>query len=636
MSSSPASVTTASVVSGAVASSPYFSSDRAAKYGWGLPRLVLVCLIAFELAPRASSAISPASQAALGLLPYLRSGRWIGHLYIGSIGAAVNVQIRSFTFNLCMLIGAAALIVFDLRLDYAILIYMLKTFSGDFIAGKLDTLEWRLVLLFTGLVAVAAWQLEAANAPVAFQPYTRILPVLATVQLICELGDAHLEHWLFFRHRYSFEVLSLLVLFGLQLTPQELPPVQHDLVICLGYRASNLAIILARSGELMEASRRLAFHLLGLLSGTRIHVVSDITVAMAVLRGSSIKGHALERLIASPAWAPVLSLESIDGPLHALMIADFHKLLAALPPASTFADVAKRRVDALLVHASATGTPIDAEAIARLTVLSFCRYLFGKGAGGAERDSCVAKGADGEAIEAALVQRLVDGSWEWRMEIAVRGRASAEVKAAAVEALLTLLRDSELWSLHEEKWALPRYYSLLMQPFLLSPAINMGDIAVAMHANPSLSPEDAIRRNHPFPILERFVGPAGTRLKDGSLAVHPNTQVIMFTPDFASSKEKWPIFGAGPRACQGASFAQPFIQLMHSKLLPYPGFQPAAGHRFSGRNNDDQWGLGELRYYVGTVAGALLTSEATRNHALLLADEAAKAEMASSAATGKE
>ena len=132
-------------------------SDRAAKYGWGLPRLVLVCLIAFELAPRASSAISPASQAALSLLPYLQSGRWIGHLYIGSIGAAVNVQIRSFTFNLCMLIGAAALIVFDMRLDYAILIYMLKTFSGDFIAGKLDTLEWRLVLLFTGLVAVAAW-----------------------------------------------------------------------------------------------------------------------------------------------------------------------------------------------------------------------------------------------------------------------------------------------------------------------------------------------------------------------------------------------------------------------------------------------------------------------------------------------
>ena len=230
-------------------SSPYFSSDRAAKYGWGLPRLALVCLIAFELAPRASIAVSSPSQAAaLGFLPYLRSGRWIGHLYIGSIGAAVNVQIRSVAFNLCMLGGAAALILYDMRLDYAILIYMLKTFSGDFIAGKLDTFEWRLVLLFTGIVAVAAWHLEAANAPLAFQPYTRILPALATVQLICELGDAHLENWSFFRHRYSFEMLSLLVLFGLHLTPEEFLPIQHDLVICLGYGASNLAIILGRSG----------------------------------------------------------------------------------------------------------------------------------------------------------------------------------------------------------------------------------------------------------------------------------------------------------------------------------------------------------------------------------------------------
>jgi len=501
----------------ALMSSPYFSSDRAAKYGWGLPRLALVCLIAFELAPRASSAVSSASQAAaLGLLPYLRSGRWIGHLYIGSIGAAVNVQIRSVAFNLCMLGGAAALILYDMRLDYAILIYMLKTFSGDFIAGKLDTLEWRLVLLFTGIVAVAAWHLEAANAPLAFQPYTRILPALATVQLICELGDAHLEHWSFFRHRYSFEMLSLLVLFGLHLTPEEFLPIQHDLVICLGYRASNLAIILGRSGELMEASRRLAFHLLGLLSGTRIQVVSDVTVAMAVLRGSTVKGEALERLIASPAWAPVLSLESIDGPLHAVMIADFHQLLPALPPASTFAEVARRRVDALLAHASATATPIDAEAVARLTVFAFVRYLFGRGKEGAERDSCVVKGDGGEAIESALVQRLVDGSWEWRKEIAVRGAASPAIKASAIEALLTLLRGSELWQLHKENWASPRYYSLLMQPFLLSPAINMGDIAVAIHAQPSLSAEEAIRRSHPFPILERFVGPRGIRLKDGA------------------------------------------------------------------------------------------------------------------------
>jgi hypothetical protein len=296
--------------------SQYFNSDRAAKYGWGLPRLALLCIIGFEVAPRVSCAVLPGQAAALHLVPYLRSGRWIGHLYIGSIGAIVNVQIRSAAFNIMMLLIAATFIVYDLRLDYSILIYMLKTFSGDFIAGKLDTLEWRLVLLFTAIVTIAAWQLEAANAPVAFQPYMRILPALATVQLICELGDAHLEHstafggylGLFFRHRYSFEILSSSVLFGglffpqLALNPTELQPLLYDLVICLGYRASNLTIILARSGDLMLASRRVAFRVLGLLVRQNIEIVHDANVAMAVLRSSSTKGSFLERQIASPAW----------------------------------------------------------------------------------------------------------------------------------------------------------------------------------------------------------------------------------------------------------------------------------------------------------------------------------------------
>lgn len=305
-----------SATSSVQAYSQYFNSDRAAKYGWGLPRLALLCIIGFEVAPRVSCAVLPGQAAALHLVPYLRSGRWIGHLYIGSIGAIVNVQIRSAAFNIMMLLIGATFIVYDLRLDYSILIYMLKTFSGDFIAGKLDTLEWRLVLLFTTIVTIAAWQLEAANAPVAFQPYMRILPALATVQLICELGDAHLEHstafggylGLFFRHRYSFEILSSSVLFGglffsqLALNPTELQPLLYDLVICLGYRASNLTIILARSGDLMLASRRVAFRVLGLLVRQNIEIVHDANVAMAVLRSSSTKGSFLERQIASPAW----------------------------------------------------------------------------------------------------------------------------------------------------------------------------------------------------------------------------------------------------------------------------------------------------------------------------------------------
>ena len=79
----------------------YFTSDRAVKYGLGLPRLLLVTLFAFEVVPRfflddaydgAARFSSSAGQArdALMLAPYLASLRWVGHSYM--VGA---VQVES-------------------------------------------------------------------------------------------------------------------------------------------------------------------------------------------------------------------------------------------------------------------------------------------------------------------------------------------------------------------------------------------------------------------------------------------------------------------------------------------------------------------------------------------------------------
>ena len=330
--------------------------------------------------------------------------------------------------------------------------------------------------------------------------------------------------------------------------------------------------------------------------------------------------------------SPVLSLESIDGPLYTSMIGDFHKLLKYLPPAATFAAITEARVDSLLKSATDKGSPIDADAIATVTVLSTVRYLFGRGSG-AERDRCVIQGASLDdvcsclASESALVERLVRGSWEWRKEIAVRGKADPTVKSDAIDALLTLLRGSEIWDLHGDSWALPRYYSLLMQPFLLSPAINIGDIAVAFKQHPTLSAEDAVRVSHPFPILERFVGPDGVLMRDGSkAAIRPNTQVIIFTPDLVTMERmSWPIFGAGPRACQGTQFALPLINLLHAKVRTHPAFDPKAGHLYSGRNNDAEWSWKELSYYIRTIGGVLLSG--SKSQALRHAEAEVKAEV---------
>ena len=631
----------------------YFTSDRAVKYGLGVPRLLLVTLFAFEVVPRYFTALDgqdatspqwlasvfPAAAAAgasgdravgwhgstpagelLRLAPYLASMRWVGHAYMGSIGAGVNVQVLGFLGNFLMLLVAATACVWDVAHDYSILIYLMKTFSGDQLAGKLDTAEWKLVLLFIfGIFGPGLWFAAGSEAFVQFAPYVRILPVLFVIQAVCEYGDAHMEHLKFFRHRYGFEAFTLAALTCLPggITPAELRVVQYDLVICLFYRVSNLTIIVYKTMAAREfagastvlaamavAARKLCFRVFGALSGQRLVNVTDAEVAMAVMRTSDVKGDALERHVATPAWRPLLSLESVDGPLYKSMLTDFHVMMKTLPPQSKLADIAKVRVAELLSNTEAAAkraqkaagngsmedgpsVAVDASAIARLSLTVFIEFVFGR------------------TWEPAF-EPLVAASWEWRKEIAVRGKANAALKRKAVDVVVNdlLKGNPELWKLFGEKWHQPRYYSLILQPFLVSPAINVGDIAVAMKANRDLGLEAAMRRMHPFPIFERWVN------KDvvvrGKTRVRAGTQVIMFTADFKDSAANWPVFGAGPRACAGTTLALGLLNAMRSQLLGRPEFHPERGHRFSGRNNDGNTTIGEVWYFVKTVLPIVL------------------------------
>ena len=519
------------------------------------------------------------------------------HAWLGSIGAIVNVQIAGFSLNLVTLVVAAALVVGDVWLDYSIVILLAKTMGGDFVAGKLDTAEWKLVLFCVfGLLAPALYLLDGV---VAFAPYARIFPVLFTAQAVCGLGDNHLEGWAFLRHLYSYEA-TMLAMLSLGLAPAELRVIQPDLVVCLFYRISILSIIVARSGALNTSALQLlvrkcslvtsqaftkgCFAVFGAIRGQPLQIVRDVETAMAVLRASDVKGAGLERYVATPAWRPVLSLESIDGPQYEGMVRDFHAMLKVLPPPAALQPISLRAVRAL----KASGAPIDADAMARLSLEVFLEYVFGKG-----------------AADAATLDTLVHASWEWRKEIAVKGKGDPAVKQAAVEAVVAMLRRCKpLWALHGERWAQSEYYSLLMQPFILSPSINVGDIAVAIKTHTDLPLQAAMRLMHPFPVLERFV--ATDVVVRGRVAVRAGTQVIMFTSDFRGSTVQWPVFGAGPRGCAGSNLALTFLKHVREELLPLPQFVPEHGHRYSGRNNDGNTTLAEALYLMRTVAPIVL------------------------------
>ena len=232
-----------------------FSTDRGNKYGWGSLRLVALtalCLHCFD------------SHLVLVGTKY----RWLSFVLLGGIGAVVNVNIISPTSNILLLVICGAAILFDLQFDATMAIYLSKTLCGDYIAGKLDTLEWKISGIFAVLVATSC----AILSKTVIKEYGRITLLLFVMQVFCEYGDNHFERFKFFRHRYSFELIHTLILFNLpEITKSELRVVLMDLVACSAYRSSNYTIIVVRkliaSDFFVTAPRMILYHIRGYLQG---------------------------------------------------------------------------------------------------------------------------------------------------------------------------------------------------------------------------------------------------------------------------------------------------------------------------------------------------------------------------------
>lgn len=202
------------------------------------------------------------------------------NVWFGAIGAIINTCALTFTANLGLLSIALLGIVRDVLVhDSATAWYLLKTTAGDALAGKLDSPEWRICLAVIASIAaaVAAWAgadplwLESAGLPsstsaaTSIAEHTRIFLVLAAVQFVCEFGDARMDQFVFFRHRYSYELLTAAVIVLLPLAAHERRVVDVDLVCCLSYRAFNYALIVLRQLSRAPTLATLLFKLFGLL-----------------------------------------------------------------------------------------------------------------------------------------------------------------------------------------------------------------------------------------------------------------------------------------------------------------------------------------------------------------------------------
>ena len=373
--------------------------------------------------------------------------------------------------------------------------------------------------------------------------------------------------------------------------------------------------------------RSVVLRALAFAQGRRaVFLRTDPELCGAVLASSDTKGNFLEALIATPAWVPLYSIESVNGVLWKQLANDFKSVLARMQWRERMPALVAKQLEGLRAARDEDATwVLDSPMLAKSVASIMFGLVF---------DSPMTP-SDSSLFYAA--------SLEWRREIAVKSQGDIGIKQQFWRRLQELVAESTF------KDGLPTYshdpaawLSVFAQPFLISPMINIGDIFVsvfaALDADAKLAARvhlwveqgdrpriegvllEAIRLNHPFPMLERELTRdlefAGTKLASG-------TQVFIsldtFEQDQTFDPERWLVsprsnpyyaipFAAGPRMCIGKPVA---MELMSSLLIGILAdfsqhqVNPAKGHLYSGRANDGGESAAELAYQVKVFARAL-------------------------------
>ena len=326
------------------------------------------------------------------------------------------------------------------------------------------------------------------------------------------------------------------------------------------------------------------------LKGYNTLWVKDPILAGIVLNNSFVKGDFIEKLIATPAWLPIISLESVDGLQWERMIKNFKKFVKLLPDDNNLFKIFEKNTKILIEK----NIVIDSPELARLTIACFTEWIF-------------------EIPFQVEWNFVADASWEWRKEIAMKGKSDIKIKQKVVNWAIELLQKSKYSNLFD--WKDPENYSLLLQPFIISPAINFTDIAVSIkNTNDNTEKTNikdmilkSIYEKHPFPILERWL-PNGIVKYN----IQKNTQVFIPLDQIGSFhqydilKNKFFVFGVGKRMCPGQKIAMGSMISMFSILLKEENFKPNIKHLYSGRDTDGKETLFQGFYQIYKILEIIL------------------------------
>lgn len=192
----------------------YFNEDRKEKYLWGSFRLLIFLIFCYTSFP----------------ISYL-----FAFCYIGFFGSLINTKIIGLLGSIISISFIIVYCTLWFGSDIKLLIYALKTFLGDFITKKITISEFCIIF---GLISILNG-LKFINGTLSID-YSNISIFLKMfiIHIICEYGDNNLERYIFFRHRYSYDLLNMLLYWSIS----EKEILMTDIIISFFYRFFNFCL----------------------------------------------------------------------------------------------------------------------------------------------------------------------------------------------------------------------------------------------------------------------------------------------------------------------------------------------------------------------------------------------------------
>eukprot|EP01129_Flabellula_baltica_P000497 TRINITY_DN1049_c0_g2_i1.p1 TRINITY_DN1049_c0_g2~~TRINITY_DN1049_c0_g2_i1.p1 ORF type:complete len:410 (-),score=50.54 TRINITY_DN1049_c0_g2_i1:6-1235(-) len=377
----------------------------------------------------------------------------------------------------------------------------------------------------------------------------------------------------------------------------------------------------ARSAQGSWFNPRAAYmHLVGFIQGDNVvRLTSQNDTAKRVLKSSNEKGKYLEYCLSCPAWAPILSIESVDGELWSRMSKSFFMLSRSLDWKTRLPDIVDRQLTQCLGDEGRIVSNDVATVVLRILFeLVFWRDM--------DKQEEIMFREAGETLRRGLSQK---------------GPSDKDLLHRFFNHMSEIVQEMNYYDkLGVDVTGISRaeFVSVLIQPFLISPQINFVDIFCDMESLLKGSSElqeklfqaietdnsafvmgvifESIRTSHPFPILERHLSkdvekiPAGSQVFIEQDAIS-NEEKIIDVSRWSGEKEMWKIYGIGPRMCAGMNIANVLLEKIGSFLCSRTHFNRldlASDHQYSGRRNDGKEGIIEGTYFITQAVRSIYTT----------------------------